>query len=420
MNRRETLFRAPTGAEPTPVDEALAIALANVPLLDTEIAPLAQALGRTLLAEVRAPLDVPPFANSAMDGYAVRAEDTQGASREHPRRLTLVEDVPAGALPRKRVEAGEATRIMTGAPLPAGADAVVRVEDTEPEEGQVLVLCAVAAGTDVRPAGEDVVKGQVAIEGGRVVRSAEAGMLAALGFKEVAVARRPTVALITTGEELVRPGEELSPGQIYNCNAHSLMAQVQEAGAEVVSTLHCGDEAKALEEALQASLQADVVLASGAVSAGLQDVVRDFILERGEVHFYRVAMRPGFPNLFATYGGKPFFGVPGNPVSSMVVFEVLVRPALLRMQGRKAIHRPKVTSVLEEGTSARRGFREFLRARTVFGEEGYRSRLVGPQGSGRLSTMVQANSLVVVPEEAAVIEAGESVSVLLTDAKETE
>lgn len=327
--------------------------------------------------------------------------------------------MPAGSVPARRLQPGEATRVMTGAPIPEGADAVVKVEETEAKPGHVHVLSAVGSGKNVRPAGEDVAKGEVAIESGSLIRAAEVGMLAALGFEEVLVGRRPRVAVITTGEELVFPGQGLLPGQIYDSNAFSLSAQVCEAGGEVVSRFHCIDEADALERDLQASSEADVLVASGGVSAGLYDVVRDFILKRGEVHFYRVGMRPGWPTLFATYAGKPFFGLPGNPVSSMVAFEVLVRPALLRMQGRKALHRPRVRSVADEAISGRLGIREYLRAWTEFREDGCHSRLVGPQGSGRLSTMVQANSLLVVSEDVVGIEAGEAVSVILTEARET-
>jgi molybdopterin molybdotransferase len=315
---------------------------------------------------------------------------------------------------------GQATRVMTGAPVPAGADAVVRVENTEPEKGYVLIIAPVEAGTNVRPAGEDVPKGEVAIKPGSLIRSAELGMLAALGFNQVTVGGKPRVALITTGEELVPPGQKLAGAQIYNANAFSLYAQVYEAGGEVISRSHCFDEANALEKALQDAAEADLLLASGAVSAGLYDVVRDFILQRGEVHFYRVAMRPGWPTLFATFAGKPFFGLPGNPVSSMVAFEMLVRPALLRMQGRKALRRPEVISISQEAISSRTGVREYLRAWTEFREGGYHSRVVGPQGSGRLSTMVQANSLLVIPENVLAIQAGQKVSAILTESKETE
>jgi len=416
----QTRFRAPQRSDPIPVDEALAIVLANVPCLPREMVSLSDALGRTLSERIVAPFNLPPFPNSAMDGYAVRSQDTQGASRTQPRHLALVEDVPAGSLPRKLLQPGQASRVMTGAPIPAGADAVAKVEQTEPQQGHVLVFSPVETGKDIRPAGEDVAEGQVAIEAGSLIRPSETGMLAALGFDRVPVAKRPAVALITTGAELVFPGQTLAPGQIYNANSFSLSAQIREAAGEIVSTLHCPDSPVAFEKALAASPDADLLFASGAVSAGLYDVVRDFILERATVHFYRVAMRPGWPTLFATYAGKPFFGIPGNPVSSMVAFELLVRPALLRMQGRRALHRMQVPSIVEDTIPSRPEARQYLRAWTEFKDGAFHSRLVGPQGSARLSTMVRANSLLIVPPGVEPIPPGQRLSALLTEAREVQ
>ena len=310
-------------------EQAIAQILDKVaPKAPSEVS-LGDALGLVLAEDIVSPVSLPPFTNSAMDGFAVRYEDVNGTSATLP----VSGDIPAGATVGQTLAPGTAMRIMTGAPLPEGADTVVPVEDTESQGDQIVIQEAGTRGQCLRPVGEDVTAGEVVVTADTLLRPAEIGMLAAVGRASVPAYPRPKVAIISTGDELVESGQELLPGQIYNSNGYALAAQVMEAGGVVVQRLHARDTPEALRAAFDACAGADVLLTSGGVSVGDFDYVKAVFAERGTVDFWRVAIRPGKPLAFGHWGETLFFGLPGNPVSSMVTFELFVRPALLKMRG---------------------------------------------------------------------------------------
>ncbi len=367
------------------------------------------ALGRVLAEPVVSRRELPPWANSSMDGYAIRSDDTRLGRAE----LSIVGRIAAGALPARALGAGEAMRIFTGAPLPDGADAVVPQEDIVAEGVRIVVAGRVERGAFVRPAGEDIRTGDVVVGPGQVVGPPEVGLLATLGYTRVRVHRRPRVAILSTGNELVDLGAEPGPGQIPNTNTYSLMAQVLEAGAEPVNLGVVPDRLEAIVERLRWGLEADVLVSSAGVSVGELDLVREALTRCGaELHLWKVSMRPGKPITFGSVEGRPVFGLPGNPVSAMVTFELFVRPALRRMQGCGAVERPRIpVRALEpiRNPGSRRGY---LRVRLARDGEGYGARLTGDQGSGILRSMVLADGLAVVAPDTTV-EAGGHLEVIL-------
>lgn len=375
------------------VDEALEYIRSAVRRLEPKRLALADILGLVLAEEIVAWEDLPPFANSAMDGYAVASADIFDA----PCILKVLEELPAGRWPDLPLGPGCAARIMTGAPLPRGANAVVRVEWTQPrDDGAVLIQRAVTAGHDVRPAGEDVQRGATVLRQGALLRPAEIAMLAALGRTDALVFPRPSVAVVTTGNELVEPGHPLPPGHIRNSNRYALAAQVAWAGGRVGPVVHVPDKSEPVEQALRECAKADVILTSGGVSVGDFDLVKEALARVGEIRFWQVAIRPGKPLVFGEIEGKPLFGLPGNPVSSMVAFEVFVRPALDRMRGLAP--RPLVRGRLAKSVSHKPDRRTYLRSRVV-ADKGVTLVYPAPaQGSGQISSVVQANALAVIPE----------------------
>lgn len=396
--------------------EALAVILEQIQPLGTEIPSgtaeerLAAMLGRTLAAGVVSTTQLPPFDNSAMDGYAVLAGDTAGASEVATVRLRQLEVIGAGEVARQSVEPGTCLKIMTGAPVPAGADAVIMREETAADGEFVKFLAPAVPGQNIRRAGSDVRDGETVLRAGDVIGPAQWSMLAALGAYNVQLFRRPQVALLVTGEELAAPGESLRPGQIRESNSFALRALVEECGAEVVTWRRTGDTTAELEAALREAVpQADVVITSGGVSAGDFDPVRDVLHEKAKVHFWKVAMKPGKPVMFADFQGTPVFGLPGNPVSVMVAFEVFVRPALLKMGGRRRLNRPVVPAILEQPYRSTEGRAEFVRARLRFETGQWRASFQGDQGSGRLSTMVGANALLEIAPEITSITVGQEI-----------
>lgn len=396
------------------VDEAREAVLASIGALPEVEVELTEALGMTLAEDVAAGYDIPPFDNSAMDGYAVRAADIAGASPQRPAELFILGDLPAGRAPGVSVERGQALRIMTGAPLPRGADAVVPVEATRSEGQRVYILEGVARGENVRRAGEDVRAGETVLEAGREVTAAELGMLASLGYARVRCFRRAVVGIISTGDELVDVGEELTPGKIRDSNSYTLYGMVREAGAEPMRLGVVRDDASLLERAILENLErVDLFVTSGGVSVGDYDMVKDVLGKLGEMNFWKVAMRPGKPQAFGRIGGKPLFGLPGNPVSVMVSFEQFVRPALLKMMGRRDLFRPTVTAVLDAPLGRKTGRTEFIRVVASWREGRYHARPTGPQGSGILSSMVKGNALAVLPEEVGRLEPGCEVTIQL-------
>jgi molybdopterin molybdotransferase len=345
-----------------------------------------------------------------MDGYALRAEDT-GAG---PVELAVVGRIIAGALPSRPLRAGETMRIFTGAPMPEGADAVVPQEDVAADDGRIRIAGRIASGAYVRPAGEDVRAGDVVVEPGVAIGAAEVGLLATLGYQQVRVYRRPRVAILSTGNELADLGTEPGPGQIPNTNTYSLMAQVIEAGAEPVNLGVVPDELDAIGERIRWGLAtADVLVTSAGVSVGELDLVREALeLCGAELHLWKVSMRPGKPITFGTRGARAVFGLPGNPVSAMVTFELFVRPMLLAMQGRRGPSRAMVRATALAPIVNRGSRRGYLRVVLENRNSGLGARLTGEQGSGILRSMVSADGLAVLAGDTSVA-AGEPVDVIV-------
>jgi molybdopterin molybdotransferase len=398
------------------VRTALDLVLADMHSLGAERIALPQALGRILAEPLRAARDVPPFRNAAMDGYAVLAADVVPARRDAPVSLRVLETVAAGRVPSQRVTPGRATKIMTGSPMPEGADAVVRIEDTEERDGEVRVLASVEPHANVREPGEDMRVGQTVLEPGRTLRPADIGLLASLGVAMLQVRRRPEVAILSTGDELVELGEPLAPGQIVNSNAYTLAAAVEEAGGVPRVLGIVRDTPEATRGAFAEAFAADMVLSTGGVSMGTFDLVRQSLAELGVVErFWQVAQRPGKPLTFSVRGSTPIFGLPGNPVSTLVCFYVYVRPALRAMLGLKQVHLPVVTATAAEGIRTAEGLTEFTRC-TLAGEPGaYVARSTGSQSSGVMRSMSLGDGLLIAPPEVRTIEAGSPVRVLLLD-----
>jgi molybdopterin molybdotransferase len=391
------------------VEEVLREVIARAPVLETEHVDVRAALGRVLAEPVVSRREIPPWPNSSMDGYAIRSADTRAGGAD----LAVVGRIAAGALPSRALGAGEAMRIFTGAPMPEGADAVVPQEDAEADDGRVRIATAVAAGAYVRPRGEDVRSGETVLGPGRALGAAELGLLATLGQSPVRVYRRPRVAILSTGNELADLGVEPGAGQIPDTNTYSLSAQTVEAGAEPINLGVAPDRLEAIEAHLARGLGADALVTSAGVSVGELDLVREALVRAGaELHLWQVAMRPGKPVTFGTLGRRLVFGLPGNPVSAMVTFELFVRPALLRMGGHHAIHRPRVRARALEPIPNPGRRRGYLRVTLAAGPEGFGARLTGGQGSAVLTSMVLADGLAVVPGDTTVAP-GDPVDVIL-------
>ncbi len=389
-----------------PLAEAQRDVLAALPPLPEVDVPLGEAAGLVTAAPVRAAHDVPPFTNSAMDGYAVRAADVAAA----PVELEVVEDVPAGSVATRAVGPGTAIKIMTGAPLPEGADAVVKVEDTEPGAGRVRILAGAAAGTAVRPAGGDVAAGDTVLDAGARLGPADLGLLASLGVHRPRVRRRPVAAVMSTGDEVLAPDAELRPGTIHDSNLPMLVALLEELGVGVVDMGIVPDDPHVLRAALEdAAGKADVVLSSGGVSMGEYDLVKAVLRDLGHVEFWKVAMQPAKPFAFGTVAGTPLFGLPGNPVSSMVAFEQFVRPGLLTMMGARHVFRPRVGAVLDERVATAAEKTVFVRVQAAWRDGGWHARPSGGQSSNVLSALAAADAFAVVPVGVAVVPAGGAV-----------
>lgn len=395
------------------VREALDRVLADVHPLGTESVALSAARGRVLAAPVQASRDVPPFRNAAMDGFAVRAADVAEASSEHPVALRVLELIGAGSVPSQVVISGSATKIMTGSPMPEGADAVVRVEDTNERDGVVRVSARVHAGTNIREPGEDMRAGDTVLGPRRELRPADIGLLASLGNAVVQVHRRPVAAILSTGDELVDLGQPLAPGQIVNSNAYTLAAAVEEAGGipRVLGIVR--DTPEQTQAAFREAFTADVVLSTGGVSVGSFDFVRETLRALGVTErFWKVAQKPGKPLTFGIREATPIFGLPGNPVSSLVCFYLYVRPALRAMQGLEQLHLPILSASAAEDIRTAEGLTEFVRC-TVDGEPGtYQAHVTGSQSSGVLRSLSIGEGLLIAPPEISSIRRGTPVRVI--------
>ena len=400
------------------VRAALDLVLADLPRIGTEFVVLPQAAGRVLAAPVLASRDVPPFRNAAMDGFAVRAVDVATAGTQTPVTLRILEVVGAGAMPRHTVAAGTATKIMTGSLMPEGADAVVRVEDTTEQDGSVRVLISVAPGVSVRHPGEDMRAGETVLTPGRDLRPADIGLLASLGVAVVPVVRRPSVAILATGDELVDLGQPLGPGQIVNSNAYTLAAAVEEAGATPRLLGIVRDTPEATRGAFGDALANDMVLSTGGVSMGTFDLVRQTLADLGVTErFWKIAQKPGKPLTFGMRDHVPVFGLPGNPVSSLVCFYLYVRPALRAMMGLERLHLPTVTAIADEDIKTAPGLTEFVRCMLNGEASAYRVRVTGSQSSGVLRSMSLGHGLIIAPPEVGTIARGSTVRVMLLHAE---
>jgi molybdopterin molybdotransferase len=398
------------------VDEALSKILSHIHPLGFEKVSILDALERVIGEDIYARRNIPPLDNSAMDGYALRVEDVQNASQEHPIRLEVIEDLPAGVISKKKLEKGKAIRIMTGAPIPKGADTVVPVEETKQEDGFVLIFKATALDENIRKSGEDVKKGDRVISKGDAIRPAEVGMLASIGRSFVSVYQRPLVAILCTGDELVDVDGELDEVKIISSNSYTLAAQVKDCGAIPVQLGIAKDRKEEIEEKLYQGMRADILISSAGVSVGDYDFVKDVMKKLGmEMVFWKVAMRPGQPLAFGTIGGKPVFGLPGNPVSSMISFEQFVRPSLLKMMGHRKLFRPVIEAILKEEIKKILGRRYFIRGSVSIEKDQSFVTTTGEQGSGILRSMVRANGLIVIPEDQERVRAGDKVKVQLLD-----
>ncbi|TET76357.1 MAG: molybdopterin molybdotransferase MoeA [Dehalococcoidia bacterium] len=409
------------------VEEALEKVLSYFDVLEAEDELILESLGRVLAEDIYSTINIPPMDNTAMDGYAVQAQSTVGATRSSPNILRVIGEVAAGYLTKEEVESGTAIRIMTGAPIPRGADAVVQFEDTDEElrraQNQPLteigVLREVEKGLNIRRAGEDISSGSMVLKKGTLLRPQEIGVLASLGREVVPVIRRPLVAILATGDELVDVGKPLPLGKIYSSNTYSLAAQVIHYGGIPKILGIALDNVQALEDKIKQARDADMLITSAGVSVGDYDIVKDVLARQGEVTFWTVRMKPGKPLAFGVLRlGKsmiPHLGLPGNPVSSMIAFEQFARPAILKMLGRKNLDKPTIHARSESRVKNTDGRRIFARVRVSKQDGQYFARLVGPQGSGVLTSMAQANGLMIVPEDVPSVEMGDDVVVQMLD-----
>jgi len=400
--------------------QALALILDHATPLAPQRLPLDSLLGLAAAEHLHSTATVPPFTNSAMDGYAVRAADLAGASPDQPVRLRVLGDLAAGGVPLSAVGAGEALRIMTGAPMPDGADSVVPVEDTTRGGDWVETRKPLRAGIHIRLAGEDLRAGQLLVRAGQALRPGDLGVLAAAGIPTATVRPRAHVAVLTTGDELVDVSEEPGPGRIRDANIHAVCAQVAACGASPVPFPRVPDDRDTLRGVLQQALEADVVLTTGGISVGDYDFMKAMLEDLGATRiFWKVAQKPGGPLGFWMLDGKPIFGIPGNPVAAMLMVEEFVRPALRQVMGFAKLHRPVASAILEDGWTGRTDQRTtFLRVVARREADGFHARLTGPQGSAILSSMLVANALAVIPEGVARVEPGGTVLLHLTEEAE--
>ena len=398
----------------TSADQALEIVLANVAVLGVERVPILEALSRVLAEEIRSPRDIPGFDNSAMDGYAVRAADVASASESNPVRLRVIETVAAGAMPKLTLEPGQATRTMTGAPIAPGADAIIQVERTRTAEPFVEILASAEQGAFVRPHGEDLKRDELVMSAGKVLAPSDLGMLASLNRSMVDVFRRPRVAVVATGDELVDVDQIPTGAQVVNSSAYALAGGIRDAGGEPVILRVARDTPEEVRERLSEALAFDVVLSTGGVSVGQFDHVKVVLDELGMRQlFHGVAQRPGRPLKFGTIGGRPIFGLPGNPVSTMVCFYLYARPALLKMVGRRDLGLPRVSVRCATDIRVAPNLTEFVRVKLERRDGELWATPTGNQSSGVLSSLSRADALLIGPAKENVLKAGSQATGLL-------
>ncbi len=403
-------------------DQALQIVLDNVAPLGVERVPIIEALGRALAEQIVSTREIPSFDNSAMDGYAVRAADLAKASEKSPVKLRIVETVGAGQMPTSRVSPGQAVRTMTGAPIAEGADAIVQVERTHGSGDSIEFLVAAKKGAFIRPRGEDLRLGELVLSAGKLLTPADLGMLASLNRAMVEVIRRPRVAIVATGDELVDVDQAPVGAQVVNSSAYALAGAVREAGADPVILKVARDDAREIRDRLAEAMAFDAVLSTGGVSVGQFDHVKGALDELGMRQlFHGVAQKPGRPLKFGSVGYRPIFGLPGNPVSTLVCFYLYARPALLKMSGRHRVGLPQVQARCAVDIKISKDLTEFVRVKlerdlVASGASGYLATPTGNQGSGILSSLSRADGLLIGPRTETLLKAGAQATVLLLGA----
>lgn len=399
------------------VEEALERILAEIRPLNVIQVPLSESLGLVLAQDIVAQEDMPPFANSAMDGFALLSRDSQPRAGQPPR-LRVTGGVAAGYVADHAVEEGTTMRIMTGAPVPPGADTVIQVELTRsagPGSEWVEILEAVEPGNNIRPAGEDMRRGQTVLLRGSEIGPWEIGVLATLGWSTVPVVRRPHVAIVSTGDEVVDVGEPLQPGKIRNSNGYLLEAAVRQAGAEAHRLGIAQDTVESLREKFSEAMHDDLIITSGGVSVGDFDLVKDIMAEQGEINFWRINMRPGKPVAFGHIGSVPLLGLPGNPVSAAVTFELFARPVIRKMLGHTRLLRPQIEVMVEDGVSDRAMRRHYVRAQVEWRDGHFVAHTTGNQGSHIMTSLLNANALVIVPEGGVEVHPGDTAKAIMLD-----
>ena len=417
-----------THADMLSVEEAFDRIIQHFRVLESEEKPLLEVLGQVLAEEVSSPMDIPPLANSAMDGYALRHQDIIGASQESPIPLKVIGQVAAGELPQQRVTEGTAVRIMTGAPVPEGANCIVPFEETDETQrkrsgmsmAEIAIQRETTSGRHVRPAGEDVKKGEAVLKRGTVLRPAELGVLASLGLDTARVFRRPVVAVLATGDELLAPGQPSQPGKIYDSNSFSVAASVLRYGGIPRVLGIARDNLEDMHQKLELGLDSDLLITAAGVSKGDYDMVKDVLMERGQIDFWSVRMRPAKPLAFGLLNGTggrkiPHLGLPGNPVSAMVAFEEFARPAILKMLGKTRLSKPTIHAVLEGPIENHDRRRVYARVWVTTRNGTHYATPTGPQGSNILTSMARANGLAICPEDVPVKQTGEVVDVKMLD-----
>ena len=403
------------------VEEALARILTEISPLSVTQVPLPESFGLVLAQNIVAQEDIPPFANSAMDGFALLSRNSQ-PQHGHPQRLRITGSVAAGYVADHAVEEGTTMRIMTGAPVPEGADSVIQVELTRHESTNsewVEILEEVPPGNNIRPAGEDMQRGQTVLQQGSEIGPWEIGVLATLGVASTPVIRRPQVAILGTGDEVIEVNEPLRPGKIRNSNSYLLEAAVRRAGAEPHRLGVASDTVESLREKFSEALQYDLIITSGGVSVGDFDLVKNIMAEQGQINFWRINMRPGKPVAFGHISGVPLLGLPGNPVSAAVTFELFGRPVIRKMMGHTRLVRPQVDVIVEDGISDRAMRRHYVRAHVEWRDGHFVARTTGNQGSHIMTSLLNVNAFVIVPEGGIEVHPGDTAKAMMLDWPET-
>ncbi|MDY6932809.1 MAG: molybdopterin molybdotransferase MoeA [Spirochaetota bacterium] len=404
------------------VEEATDIILNSIIQLKGERVSILDATKRVLFEDIISSINIPLLDNSAMDGYAIIAADTIGSNRERPVKLPVLGEVQAGGDHQGiRISSGSVIRIMTGAPIPKSADAVVQFEDTCEEDGIVSIYREVKKGENIRLAGEDIRKGGLILQSGHLLRSADIGILASLNYQEVMLYRRPEVAIISTGDEIVDIGEVLHPGQIRNSNSYTLYSEIKRYNTIPHYLGIARDDIDETKEKLNQAFKYDVIITTGGVSMGRYDFVKDVMIDLGvDIKFESIRMKPGKPCIFGIKGHKLFFGLPGNPVSTMISFYQFVRPAILKLMGAERINIPTVNAILEEGIRKKPDRVNFIRGHFTINDGELYVKTTGSQGSGILSSMSRANCIILLPIGIEGVHAGERVSIQLIHHEEIE